>query len=53
MMFNQPCLTYVYFETSAYYGAPVKVEMRKCVRVDAESFDREVDLVLGNKVRPY
>eukprot|EP00981_Chlorochromonas_danica_P008143 scaffold2028_cov181-Ochromonas_danica.AAC.21 len=35
---------------SAYYGAPVKVEMRKCVRVDAESFDREVDLVLGNKI---
>jgi hypothetical protein len=35
---------------SAYYGAPVKVVVRKCERIDKSTFDREVDLYLANKV---
>lgn len=32
---------------SAYYGAPVHVKINKCVRVDSQIFDREVDLHVG------
>ena len=32
---------------SAYYGAPVHVKINKCNRVGDETFDREVDIYVG------
>ena len=33
---------------SAYYGAPVHVKINKCVQVESQVFDREVDLYVGD-----
>lgn len=35
---------------SAFHAAPITVEVRKCQQVDRCTFDREVDLMLRDKV---
>lgn len=34
---------------SAYYGAPVTVKINKCIKVSADVFDREVELMVDGR----
>lgn len=39
------------FPHSAYHGTPVHIDVLKCVMLDSNTFHREVNLMIGDRVR--